>query len=609
MVAEDPGVLGRPGGPVFMPQPGPQTRVLVAPQREILLGGAKAGGKSYAGRMWLMKGNPEYYDKPRSPSDLSYTLHPHYRALVLRRNVKDLKDWVMRADAMYRPYGAEWHPSDNEFVWPNGARIMVDHLADASAFFSYEGNEIHRLLVEELTHIPTYRLYSEVKKNVRTEYPELFPQILCTTNPPGPGASWVKARFIDPEPPNTEIREEVIDPISGKLVTHTRIFIPAKLTDNLILQKSDPTYGARLMADLETDAQRRAYIHGDWSAMAGTYFTDYRDNGPLGDEPPEARHVADVPLMSWWPRLLSIDVGFRHHTVVLKSAIHPNGQLIVYDEMVEAGVGNEEWGARIAQWCWKELQELPSHVITMWTSPDAFHRRGDPKSRAEQIAAGVDSILGPQASAVMEVGANGKDFLQQLAVQDSARIAIRPASDKRVAGWQYLHGMMRFRPIAPASKSMFNPQYAQQLLEEEGATRYTEYLAVFRERAPEVLPKLIINPRCKGFRKAIPTAAYPADPDAPNPEDIVKLAVIGDDFLDAGRYLTMGFKHIVEQEPPEVFVDKRVQQALAQNPYLDADAVFQIRQRGYQDYPDVHAGALGFNVGRIAGARAGVRLM
>ena len=50
--------------------------------------GAKGGGKTAAGRIWLIRGNPDRMLLPEAtPTDISYINNPKYHALVLFRDL------------------------------------------------------------------------------------------------------------------------------------------------------------------------------------------------------------------------------------------------------------------------------------------------------------------------------------------------------------------------------------------------------------------------------------------------------------------------------------------------------------------------------------------
>src|SRR3990167_8180648 len=89
------------------PNPGRQSEALGCWEFEILYGGARGGGKTEAGMAFM--GEKEYRE------------HPLYRGLVLRRNAKDLADWMDRAARFYGMFGGE--VVGGEIRFPGGAII------------------------------------------------------------------------------------------------------------------------------------------------------------------------------------------------------------------------------------------------------------------------------------------------------------------------------------------------------------------------------------------------------------------------------------------------------------------------------------------------------
>src|SRR5262249_36778197 len=157
--------------------------------------------------------------------------------------------------------------------------------------------EFQRWLLEEATLVPEFKSYLMVRSCVRSVYPEMHAQIFLTANPGGPGHSWVRDRFVKPKDkdgniiePKTTITERIP---TNPPVDITRIYTPSKLKDNPALD-ADPFYQANLMGLPE--AERRAYLDGDWDALSGVYFSEFRLH-PLIGEPPEARHVIAAKQM------------------------------------------------------------------------------------------------------------------------------------------------------------------------------------------------------------------------------------------------------------------------------------------------------------------------
>jgi hypothetical protein len=238
----------------WKPNDGPQTLFLEAVASgdfyEIGYGGARGGGKTDGGIMSLL------YDKD----------HELYRALVIRKNADDLKDWGDRASRWYESQGADRTGNPPEFSFPKGGKVRTGHLKDENAFSKYQGHEYHKMLIEELTQIPSEENYLKLAASCRSTIPELRPCIISTFNPDGPGFAWVRKRFNIVGIPTKPII--TVDPVTGL----KRIFIPARLEDNPSLSK-DPTYRAFLNG--LPDGLREAWRDGSWEdpVIKGAYYT------------------------------------------------------------------------------------------------------------------------------------------------------------------------------------------------------------------------------------------------------------------------------------------------------------------------------------------------
>lgn len=231
-----------------MPHEGPQTEVLRRTEFEIGYGGARGGGKTEAGLAWLL------YDHE----------HPKYRALVIRKNSKDLSDWLDRAENFYRPFGFVRKGTD--LYIPTGGIIRTGHLKDDNAYGKYQGHEYHRMVIEELTQIASELNYIKLITSCRSTIPELRPQVFSSFNPDGPGFFWVRKRWgISGTPRNPIVTED-------RATGLRRVFVPSRLGDNPTLAK-DPHYKAFL--DGLPDGLREAWRDGSWNdpIIEGAYYT------------------------------------------------------------------------------------------------------------------------------------------------------------------------------------------------------------------------------------------------------------------------------------------------------------------------------------------------
>lgn len=546
-----------------MPNPGPQTNVLYRSEFEILYGGAKGGGKSALGRYWLLIGNPNDGNPKENPVDFSYINHPGYRALVVRLNRKDAEDWIDRGmRELYSALGATYRESpSSEITFPGGAKIIIDHLADDSVWTKYAGVEFHRMLVEEANQIPNFDRYAMVAINCRSSFPELRPQILLTANPNGPGRIWLSKRFLcgRTETHGKTLREKRTNPFTGEIDYVTRIFVPAKLSDNPKLLESDPKYVVRLMTTLSSKAQERALLHGDWNAIEGQYFDMFRPQHVLG-EPENAVHVVpdNTQLMPWWHRWIGVDWGYGHACAVYWGCHSPSdGRVYLYREMVRKKVGAADIGREIARQSLCDLEGLESSHMTLYLSPDAFAKRNDEKTLAEQIAWGIQMELGPDACRVLsasEVSEGKADFFDRQDFQRKAGITIRPAQNQRVAGWEYMRSLMRWSSPAVKAADGMDFAYALKLASDGEFEKYHQYMRSLEPQKAEVMPRLQVFEGCRKFCEAVPSAVYDKDG-----EDVLKTAEDLDDVLDAGRYCLMGHKTETNREPYQTFQQRRME--------------------------------------------------
>ena len=259
---------------LWEPNPGPQSIALgCSPDEfyEIRYGGRRGGGKTAGGIGWLL------YDKD----------HPLLRALIIRKQSEDLKDWIDRARRIYEPLGAVVKGNPPEVHWPSGAIFRTGHLKDQNAYGKYVGHEYQRMLIEELNLIPSEDSYLKLISSCRSTVPDLRPQVMSNFNPSDAGFQWIKQRFglsgIPEEPIITT------DPQTGL----KRIFVPAGLRDNPYLDR-DPQYNAFLNG--LPDGLREAWRDGSWDdpIVKGAYYTL---------EIAQARKEGRIKLVPYDPRL------------------------------------------------------------------------------------------------------------------------------------------------------------------------------------------------------------------------------------------------------------------------------------------------------------------
>jgi len=276
------------------------------------------------------------------------THNPKYRALVLRRNSDDLRDWVDRASQLYsrlvNPGTKVGNPP--EFRFPSGAIIRTGHLKDDQAYTKYQGHEYQRMLIEELTQIAEERQYLRLLSSCRSVYKELKPQIFLTTNPGGKGHQWVKKRFIDPAPPGITIWDGL----------RSRVFIQATMDDNPTLMQNDPQYVANIEALKEIDYETyMAWRFGDWDRFAGQVFSEFDRNYHV-IKPLVVREGTPFIWMDWGYSDVHETTFSSYIASVIKSKTKDGQnyhQVITFQEICGNRKDPEEWARIIYKSCYE----------------------------------------------------------------------------------------------------------------------------------------------------------------------------------------------------------------------------------------------------------------
>lgn len=240
---------------IWRPQPGPQTAFVKCPVFEVVYGGARGGGKTDA-----CLGDWALHAK-RYGADA--------KGLFLRRTQIALLPTIERAKRLFRPLGAVWKEQDKRFVWPNGATLYFRYLDKDSDADNYQGHDYTRVYVEELTQFAVPDPLDKIKATLRSGagVPTGF---RASCNPGGPGHGWVKERYIEPGAWNI-VKSTFVNPFTNEEVSRSRVFIPAKLSDNPQLLRNDPGYVANLFMS-GSKALVQAWLQGDWDVVEGAFF-------------------------------------------------------------------------------------------------------------------------------------------------------------------------------------------------------------------------------------------------------------------------------------------------------------------------------------------------
>ena len=300
---------------IFKANEGPQTEFLAAPETDVLYGGAAGGGKSYA-----MLIDP-----------LRYAHRAAHRALILRRSMPELRELIDKSRELYpRAFpGCKYREVEKLWNFPSGAKVEFGFLERDADVYRYQGQAYSWIGFDEITHLPTEFGWNYLASRLRTTDPEITPYMRCTANPGGIGASWVKKRYIDPNPPHESFRGD--DGLSRK-------FIPARLDDNPYLA-TDGRYEQMLKA--LPDVQRKQLLEGNWDIAEGAAFTEFNN---------EAHVITPFAIPIGWERVKGIDYGYASESACVWGCVDPtDGTLIIYRELYRKGLTGEDLGHLIAE--------------------------------------------------------------------------------------------------------------------------------------------------------------------------------------------------------------------------------------------------------------------
>lgn len=373
----------------WRPQAGPQHAFVSCPYFDVLFGGARGGGKS---------------DACLGEFAIHATEFGRYaRGVFMRREMPQADSLIDRSQDIYGPMGWTYQKVDRQWTSPEGAILRFRPLEDDRDAEKYQGQQFTRVYLEELTNWPTPRAPDKMKATLRSAA-----GVRClfraTANPGGSGHHWVKHRYIDPAPMG---RVPLIDEAGH----FERMFIPARVTDNVILLTNDPMYVDRLKLT-GSAALVKAWLDGDWNVIEGAFFDNWSS----------ARHIVrPFPLPAHWSRFRSGDWGSAkpfsfswnavatEDTQIGNSLTLPRGGLVRYREWYGAKEPNVGL-------------KMPAEIVALGLVQ---------RSEGETY---THNVLDPAAFA----SDGGPSIAERIAM--ASKIVFRPADNKRVGALGHIAG-------------------------------------------------------------------------------------------------------------------------------------------------------------------------
>lgn len=249
-----------------------QSEFIAAEADEVLYGGAAGGGKTYAQIM---------------DAFIKAVKYPGIKQIIFRNSYPELnRSVILNALAVIPKELYTYSGTEHRMRFYNSSQIEFGYLASDSDVSNYQSAEYDIIRFDELTHFSEYQ-YRYMRSRLRgaNKHPK---QIKSSTNPGSRGHAWVKEMFISKGEPGKVFSD-------GEM---TRIFIPARVTDNLFLTDADPGYIKRL--ETLPENEKRALLYGEWDIFEGQFFPEFK-NDPSHYKDRRFTHVIEpfYPPKEW----------------------------------------------------------------------------------------------------------------------------------------------------------------------------------------------------------------------------------------------------------------------------------------------------------------------
>lgn len=327
----------------------------------MLFGGAAGGGKSH----WA-----------RSEHIMLALTVPGSHTLLLRQTMPEIKRAVLPKLLKEIPPGmGKYHYTDSMFKFHNGSVLELGYLNSDKDLVRYLGAEYQLITFEEATSFPK-RHYDALKGRLRSDKKlerlmlaqGLRPRMLLTSNPGGIGHHWVKRMFVDPVPGGGKMFRT--RPTEKNPEPETRIFIPAKATDN-------PYQDANYLRTLNQMPEnlRRIYRDGDWDALEGVRFPQWRRDQHMID-PSDMQ----IPTLTG-QKCIAVDYGVSSPSAMLWMVKLNDDMVVVYREIYEKELTAVQQAELILKYT-REEEERSGQQIPIVMDPAMWNRTtaGAPRS-------------------------------------------------------------------------------------------------------------------------------------------------------------------------------------------------------------------------------------
>ena len=351
-------------------------------------GGARGGGKSWAGRR---KGT------------MLCMRYANISVLLVRRTMPSLrKNHILPLRKELKGY-AKYNREEKAFEFPNGSRFEMGYCDNEGDLLQYQGAEYDVIIFEEATQFEEewIRTIASSLRNTRSDF---MTRIYYTMNPGGPSHGYMKRLFIDKRYVDGENPDDYV-------------FIPATVYDNKVLMENDPDYIKMLMA--LPPSKRKAHLYGDWNVYEGQVFEEFRDLQEHYIDRVNTHVIEPFNINDTFRVYRSLDWGFSKPFSVMWYAVDYDGRAYVILEYYGCVQGEEDVGVKMT----------PEEVFTEVKRIESEH----PWLKDKDIRGVADPAIWNKETGI-SVAEVGEKF----------GIYFDKGDNKRVAGWLQVHERLRF---------------------------------------------------------------------------------------------------------------------------------------------------------------------
>lgn len=347
-----------------------------------MYGGARAGGKSWAGR---------------TKAILLCLRYEGIQVLFVRRTMPELRENHLIPAMRILKDVAKYNGTEKVFSFPNGARLVFGYCATDADLTQYQGQAYDVIFLEEATQFPEKVFSTLSESNRRSAFmKESFKsRMYLTCNPGGVGHAWVKRLFVDKKYKDSEKPEDYT-------------FIKATMEDNRYIMENDPDY-VQTLRNLPED-RKRAMLYGDWNVFEGQYFPEFNA---------EKHTCKAFPIPQSWRRYRVFDYGFDMFAAYFIAMDEMGQHAYAYREVYDG----------------KDLGETGHNGLIASDAAKLLTKRTDPNEKIFVTIAPPDMW-----NRQKDTGRSTADIFE------AEGIWLYKASNERVHGWLEMKEWLKIQP-------------------------------------------------------------------------------------------------------------------------------------------------------------------